>query len=214
MTLTRPLAQLPINVRPRLGETTVHYVQRLARANHLKSSYLLRILTGPAATRTLHVKLERLAALSGRPADILKVTLADAGPTLIPVHTAASLRLERFASQKSRHHSSNLIGQIKRDARRSKGTLRQLAAKWMLPRWLIKKILSPDFPDRRPVGRSLISEELHSRLRACYEQGLTPAQTWTDLVDNHDLDVPEGSIRHRFAPFDLERGVARLSETE
>lgn len=40
----RPLAPLPIRVRPQRAETTESYARRLARANHLRPSYLRTFL--------------------------------------------------------------------------------------------------------------------------------------------------------------------------
>ncbi|MET8294122.1 TniQ family protein [Streptomyces sp. NPDC005180] len=209
--LSRPLARLPVNVRPRLGETTIHYVQRLAHANHLKPSYLLWILTRPTPTRSLNLRLDRLAALSGRSADILKITLVDAAPPRLPVQPAPStLRLERIASEMAHHRSFNIIGQIKQHARRNKGTLRQIADAWTMPRWLIRKVLSPGFPNRSPVGQQLISEDQHSKLTACYEQGMTAAQAWRDLIDNQDTWITEGSVQAHFTLFNRDRGKAQL----
>lgn len=43
----QPLRRLPIDVRPAAGERTELYIRRLARANHLRPSYLRRFLAGP-----------------------------------------------------------------------------------------------------------------------------------------------------------------------
>lgn len=215
MTDGRLLAPLPVNVRPRLGESTIHYVQRLAHANHLKPSYLLWILTRPTPTRTLRLRLDRLAALSGRSADILKITLVDAVPLSIPSQpTASNLRLERVASEMAHRRSFNIIGQIKQNARRSKGTLRQIADMWMVPRWVIKKVLDPRFPNRTPVGRMLVSEDQHAKLTACYEQGMTAAQAWHDLIDNQDTWITQSSVQVHFALLDRGQGKARLTPEE
>jgi len=40
----RALQPLPIAARPRAGEGVESYIQRLARANHLRPSYLRRLL--------------------------------------------------------------------------------------------------------------------------------------------------------------------------
>ncbi|MFF4364488.1 hypothetical protein [Streptomyces sp. NPDC001594] len=213
--LSGPLAPLPVNVRPRLGETTIHYVQRLAHANHLKPSYLLWILIRPSPTRTLKPRLDRLAALSGRSADILKITLVDAAPPSFPAQpTASTLRLERVASEMAHRRSFNIIGQIKQHARRNKGTLRQIADMWTMPHWLIRKVLSPGFPNRTPVGKQLLSEDQHAKLTACYEQGMTAAQAWHDLIDNQDTWITQSCVQAHFALFDRARGKARLAPEE
>ncbi|WP_125264428.1 hypothetical protein [Streptomyces alboflavus] len=73
---------------------------------------------------------------------------------------------------------------LKADAPRNKGSLRQIADAWGLPRWLVKKILSPSFPDSTPIVRAHLSDEHRALLTSYYEQGMTANQAWQDLVDN------------------------------
>lgn len=211
--MSRTLAPLPVNVRPRLGESTVHYIQRLAHANHLKPTQLLNILNGPLAARSASaVDISRLAALSARSMETLKATLADAGPSQRPINTQSAIRLARLATEKSRRRSSNIIGQIKLDALRSKGSLRQIADAWGLPNWLIKKILSPSFPDMNPIARAAhLSDEHYSLLAAHYDQGAPPGQAWRDLVDNHDTWIASNAVQRQFAAFDQQRGISARS---
>lgn len=70
------LPPLPVRVRPRTGETVDSYVRRLARANHLKPSYL-HLLLRPTPMNC--IQASRLAALSGRPAWALAEALAGLG---------------------------------------------------------------------------------------------------------------------------------------
>ena len=72
----RPLKQLPIRVRPQRAETAESYVRRLARANHLRPSYLRAFLCDPPR-RTGAIRPWRLAALSGHAAHALEHALAD-----------------------------------------------------------------------------------------------------------------------------------------
>ncbi|EDY42216.1 hypothetical protein [Streptomyces sp. SPB074] len=208
--LPKQLSPLPVNVRPRLGESTVHYIQRLAHANHLKPTHLLNMLNGPLAARSAAaVDIGRLATLSARSTTTLLNTLADIGPPVLPVNTQSAIRLARLATQKSRRRSSNIVGQIKHDALRNKGSLRQIADAWGLPRWLIKKILSPTFPDMNPIviGRTThLSDEHHSLIAALYHQGATPGQAWRDLVDNHDTWITSAVVLRQFRAFGQERG--------
>jgi hypothetical protein len=60
------LVPLPILVRPRSGETTGSYIRRLARANHLRPSYLHGFLAGPP-TWFGRPRLERLAVYPDAP---------------------------------------------------------------------------------------------------------------------------------------------------
>jgi hypothetical protein len=75
----RPLAPLPIRVRPQRAETTESYVRRLARANHLRPSYLRAFLCDPPR-RTGAIRPWRLAVLSGRPLRALEHALAGSPP--------------------------------------------------------------------------------------------------------------------------------------
>ena len=72
----RPLAPLPIRVRPQRAETTESYARRLARANHLRPSYLRAFLCDPPR-RTGAIRPWRLAAFSGRSVRALEHALAD-----------------------------------------------------------------------------------------------------------------------------------------
>jgi hypothetical protein len=73
-----PLRPLPIDVRPAAGERAELYIRRLARANHLRPSYLRRYLAGPPKWDG-KIDPQRLAALTGRPAAILQKTLTASG---------------------------------------------------------------------------------------------------------------------------------------
>ncbi|SRR6266480_3552315 len=72
----RPLAPLPIRVRPQRAETTGSYARRLARANHLRPSYLRTFLCDPPR-HTGAIRPWRLAAISGRSVRALEHALAD-----------------------------------------------------------------------------------------------------------------------------------------
>src|SRR5215831_15046133 len=71
-----PPAPLPIRVRPQRAETTASYARRLARANHLRLSYLRTFLCDPPR-HTGAIRPWRLAAISGRSVHALEHALAD-----------------------------------------------------------------------------------------------------------------------------------------
>src|SRR4029077_10033787 len=91
----RPLAPLPIRVPPQRAETTESYARRLARANHLRPSYLRTFLCDPprhtgairpsSCVQSLcapprhagAIRPWRLAAISGRSVRALEHALAD-----------------------------------------------------------------------------------------------------------------------------------------
>ncbi|MFI6800102.1 TniQ family protein [Streptosporangium canum] len=82
-------ARLPINVRPRQGESVASYVERLAIANHLAPTLLRANLQGSSDFRG-RPQLDRLAAASGRTQEVLRRTLAG----LLCERCAAPLRLK------------------------------------------------------------------------------------------------------------------------
>ncbi|MET7718806.1 TniQ family protein [Streptomyces sp. NPDC005407] len=71
MTDQRLPSRLPIDVRPHHGESIDSYIDRLALANHLKPADL-RIHLRPPPRHTGRLSLERLAAVSGRDASLLR----------------------------------------------------------------------------------------------------------------------------------------------
>jgi len=72
------LRLLPVRPRPNTGESTDSYVRRLARANHLKPSYLRGYLVGPPDYgRGKRPRADRLAAVTGRRQDALERALSD-----------------------------------------------------------------------------------------------------------------------------------------
>lgn len=83
------LRTLPIDVRPRIGESVEGYIRRLARANHLRPSYLylyLYLCTPQYHSGTLQPEL--LAQITGRPLSALERVL----PALRPQKPAVSAR--------------------------------------------------------------------------------------------------------------------------
>jgi hypothetical protein len=88
------LPPLPVGVRPLTGETVSSYVRRLARANHLRPSYLHSLLR---PTPMNCINAARLAALSGRPVSVLAQALAGlgrepgSGPRNWPMHPGHGL---------------------------------------------------------------------------------------------------------------------------
>ena len=76
MTASRLPARLPIDVRPRHSESVNSYIDRLARANHLKPADLRAYLCDPPESPRGRPRPERLAAVSGRPVSVLGLTLS------------------------------------------------------------------------------------------------------------------------------------------
>jgi hypothetical protein len=79
MTPDRPRDQrrpLPVGVRPVVGESAESYIRRLARANHLKPSYLRRHLATPQGSYG-PIQPDQLAAVTGRSLPALLQALPD-----------------------------------------------------------------------------------------------------------------------------------------
>ncbi|MEV0494484.1 hypothetical protein [Streptomyces atratus] len=194
-----PLVPLPVDVRPRLGETTVNYVQRLARANHLKPSELIRILAPPPHSVGQKPALKRVAWASGRSPEVLALTLVDASPAYLPIWTKPDLRLRRHASLT--HDGFNKTGLINHEASWSKQSLRQIAHRWQIPLWLLKRILSPRFPNERPVPRPTMPEDTHQRLKDHYARGLTATQSWRSFLDDHETWLTLSAVTQLYLSF-------------
>ncbi|MEU5341439.1 TniQ family protein [Streptomyces sp. NPDC020766] len=207
-----PLAPLPVDVRPRLGETTVSYIQRLARANHLKASELVRHLAPPPHKTGHRPALVRLAKVCGRSTDVLANTLADATPAHLPVWTKDDLRLRRRVALRS--DGFDMTGLIKQDARWNKASLRQIANGRQIPLWGLKRILSPRFPDPNPAARAFMTEDNYRRIKAHYSQGLTATETWRCFLDNHDSWIPLTTITALYITLAREPQPAESSETQ
>jgi hypothetical protein len=97
--LVAPLHPLPIAAHLRAGDTVDSYIQRMARANHLRPSYLRRLpLINPHALYGGSVDLDRLGAVANRDPDTLRRVLQPPQGRTVPVGSVqlrASRRLRR-----------------------------------------------------------------------------------------------------------------------
>ena len=116
-----PLLPLPIRPRPVAGEPASSYVRRLARANHLRPSYLHGYLAGPPDYLRA-ISPQRLAVLSGRTAAILERTLTGLTRPGRDAPVQPSRRVTRDADK------PGLFAAIRRDARDGH-SIRALAAR-------------------------------------------------------------------------------------
>jgi hypothetical protein len=195
-----PLAPLPVPVRPRHGETAASYIRRLARANHLRPSYLRSLLCSHPQSG---VRADQLAAVSGRTARALEHTLAGLGqrPGSGPPQILRPPNLRQAAQP------GTLAG-IRRDAAADPAVpVRQLAARHRVPRRTVLQALTPPgappgtphppwpAPPLAPL-RPLIDTWLA-------EKPSMPAhQIWERLLDEHDAEISYLSVnayvtRHR-----------------
>ncbi|MBC9730831.1 TniQ family protein [Streptomyces sp. TRM68367] len=198
------LARLPIKVSPRLGETTDSYIRRLARANHLKPSYLHRFLCGPPFWFGKPI-LSRLAAVSGHPERALQRALADvASPRR---RTKPNVRYPRAIPLADR---PELALRIREAAQSGNATIRDLSRRHKLPPRTIRTILDMPAPSTyqprsgprkgRPTRRpaAAINDSTRALIDAILAEHLDLREVWTRLMDDHDISVSYSSINIYF----------------
>jgi hypothetical protein len=185
---SRPLAPLPVPVRPRHGETAASYIRRLARANHLRPSYLRSLVCSPPHLG--RIRADRLAALAGRTAPALERTLAGLGrrPGAGPPQILLPPRLPQPGEPA-------VLGAVRRDAAAdATAPVRLLAARHRVPHRTVLQALTP--PGTSPGGphppwpapvlaplRPLIDAWLAE------EPGLSACKIWERLLDEHDAEL-------------------------
>ncbi|UDM05449.1 TniQ family protein [Streptomyces longhuiensis] len=187
--LAERLDRLPVQVRPQFGETTDSYVRRLARANHLKPSYLHGFLTG-TPNWFGRPRLERLAALSGRSPEVLERVLSDARPP----------RRRRKAGpprKPKRTTKSELYQRIRRDAEAEGLSGRALVKRHHVTWRTVRAALdSPEPQPRKPLPRrSTVIDPVQHLIDPMIEAGRTSMEIWVSLMDEHDTSIAYGRIR-------------------
>ncbi|MCE4941894.1 TniQ family protein [Streptomyces albulus] len=185
-----PLSQLPIQVRPRPGEPIGSYIRRLARANHLKPSYLHGFLTG-STNWFGKPQLERLAALTGRSPDLLQRALADAeaprrrgkpGPSSTPTKKVDKKELY----QRIRHDAET-------EALSARALERRHGVTWRTVRAALD---GHDPRPRKPLPRRPTAiDPVQPLIDSMIEAGHGPTQIWVQLMDEHDTSISYGIIR-------------------
>jgi TniQ len=193
---TRPL---PIRVRPATGETTESYLRRLARANHLRPSYLRYYINGPYG-RYSPPNPERLAALAGRSLPSLQRALADLASRPRRSRDLAAIRQSRAERQAAR---ADLFGAIRHAARTEDLSIRALANRFHVHRRTIHQALqTPTPPARKKIIRpSRALTGLHDHINAMLRADPTiPAgHIWERLVDDHDAAACYATVREYVA---------------
>ncbi|MEU4176425.1 hypothetical protein [Streptomyces sp. NPDC026589] len=184
-------APLPIRLRPCLGESANSYIRRLARANHLKPSFLHCYLCGPPQWFGKPL-LGNLATAAGHSPETLERALADAnalGGTNRPRR-----RLPRKNPFTRRQELAHCIAQ-----EALKGTqIRTLAKRHNLRTWDVRFAL--EIPRLTTTETAPLTEpvtgELANLLESLIGRRLNGRQIWTELMDHHDYLVTYDSIRH------------------
>jgi hypothetical protein len=162
---------LPIRPRPATGESTVSYIRRLARANHLRPNYLRRYLRDPDHGG---IRLDWLAILAGRPVDSLERALAD--PRQCSLRSSPARRSGRTRDK------TVLLATLRRDAYERGQSIRAIS-------------------DRHGVGRRTVLQALESpipRPRKKLPPRKSRLDPFKDAIDDilrQDLDKPHRSRR-------------------
>jgi hypothetical protein len=193
--MTQPLAEpalrrLPIDVRPAAGERAESYIRRLARANHLRPSYLRRYLAGPPGYDG-KIDPGRLADLTGRPAAILQQTLTARGWPRPPRPPSGRLR-RRHADKPA------LYAQIRAAAQTGKLTKNDLITRFRVSRPTVNKALAaPEPPPWKPPFKKqppAYAARLDALLAAA--PALTARQLWEQVLDHTDLKISYDTVSH------------------
>lgn len=200
------LRPLPIRPRPAAGETTVSYLRRLARANHLRPNYLRRCLRDPHHGG---IRLDWLATLAGRPVTSLEYALADAGhhqPQPVP-----ATRRKRNANKAA------LLATIRADAYERGLSIRGIADRHGVHRRTVHQALESPMPrprkrlppreSRLDPFKGKIDEILRHDLGKPYRSRHTAKSIHDELAAQHEMfDISYSTVRNYVAH---RRGIIR-----
>lgn len=190
-----PLTALPVTVRPIAGEHPETYLRRLAAANHLRPSYLRRFAAGPPSWEGM-IQPVRLAALSGRPLDLLCRVLPDLGGPGKPA--PATTRRRRHAAHPDRSALYAAIRAVSNESRNYM-TQRELAAAFRVTVKTVSRALHSAIPParkpRRPmaIGARPFTRILDALLAA--QPDMAAIEIWERITDTTDLKVSYGTVR-------------------
>jgi TniQ len=183
------LRRLPIDVRPAAGEHAEIYIRRLARANHLRPSYLRSYLAGPAH-RDRRIDPQRLAAITGRPAATLQKTLTARGWPRPPRPPSGRQR-RRHADKPA------LYAQIRAAAQTGTMTKEQMVTHFRVGRQTISKALADPQPPpwKQPFKKQPPPYAAHLDALLAATPDLTAIQLWQQATDHTDIKISYGTVR-------------------
>jgi hypothetical protein len=197
------LRLLPVRPRPKTGESTDSYVRRLARANHLKPSYLRGYLVGPPDYgRGKRPRADRLAAVTGRRQDALERALSDLVRQKRPEPEKPKRSFTKTADKPA------LFAAIRKDAQTEQLPVSHLARRHRVSHATVRQALkSPTPPPRkkRPPIVGPAKERVGPTIDAILDEyatthaGQLPTvrEVWETLLDDHDITVSYGTV-HRY----------------
>jgi hypothetical protein len=185
---------LPLRPRPLRGETAESYVHRLARANHLRPSYLRRWLATPSGGYG-PIQPAKLAALSGRTVPALLHALPDLAPRTRQQRTRRSVEEDKHRNQARKEA---LFAAIRQDSRAGLSG-RAIARKHNVGHRTIRAALTSATPPPRKkiTSRAATYRHLHDHIDAMIaaNPAITVTAVWEHLIDDHRAAVSYGTIR-------------------
>lgn len=218
--ITETPPQLPVAVRPHTGEHYTAYLRRLAQANHLRPS-VLRAYVNADAHAAQPLRLDRLAAISGRPAETLRRTLTGL-PSLHPPAPPGSppSRFKKsypkrklaltpearcaqdllLAAEEVRYLDElELFAAVRADAQTTGATTAKLAWNHFIGEELVREILRGREP--RPPGLlrrykpAPTLEPVKALIVQMWKQGMAADRIWSELVDNHQAAISKSTLK-------------------
>lgn len=188
-----PVSVLPITVRPVAGERPETYLRRLAAANHLRPSYLRRFAAGPPDWEG-RIQPARLAALSGRPVELLRRTLVGLGR---PAPAAAQPRPQRAHPDRSALYAA--IRTVSTESRNYM-TQRELAATFHVAVTTVSKALHGAVPPtsrKRPQSTVPVQRPFTHVTDALLSAhpNMQAIEIWERIIDTTDIKVSYSTVR-------------------
>ena len=187
---------LPMQTRPRPGETIESFVHRLARSNHLRPSYLRRLVLNNADhPYGGSIDLARLAALTGRTTTALERAFTPPAPSdhTRPTQTASDRRLHKQVEKPA------LFAAIRDAADSDDLSIRALASRFRVHRRTIRQALaSPTPPARKqPIRPSRVLHGLHGHIDAILgaDPDIPAGHPWESLIDDHGATASYSTVR-------------------
>jgi hypothetical protein len=184
------LRPLPIRPRPHADESVASYIRRLARANHLRPSYLHGYLSAPPHYTGGRPQPPRLAAVSGRQMSTLERALSDLAAKPPP---DPDTQPRRPVPKTRTDTKPDLFAAIRHDANEEDLSVRALAERYQVHRRTVRQALTdPTPPPRKPVVRpATVLDRVRHHIDAMLasDHNLKARQIWERLVDDHDADA-------------------------
>ncbi|MFQ6852990.1 hypothetical protein AAIB46_19105 [Streptomyces sp. 35M1] len=182
------LQPLPVRVRPRPAQTIDSYISELARSNHIRPSLLHGYISEQTIAAPIH-NLDRLAALSGIPTEVLRRTLVSPVAYLIRVRPSS-------AFTDAENSRAQLFFQIQQDADGRGLTVRTLAERHQVSRRTVRQALRAPRAPRRQLTRTnvpVIAPFKHLII-PLLEERLPPSEVWDRMINDHGITLSRGPL--------------------